>query len=63
MRRVAARCSAWLLHSTIAAQEQLAIRSDFLFYGDNTEFSNPFRKAKPFSVRPCASPPDRRTNA
>jgi hypothetical protein len=35
-------CAA-LLPSSAVAQEQLAIRSDFLFYGDNTEFSNPFR--------------------
>ena len=35
-------CAA-LLPSSASAQEQLAIRSDFLFYGDNTEFSNPFR--------------------
>lgn len=35
-------CAA-LLPLSASAQEQLAIRSDFLFYGDNTEFSNPFR--------------------
>ena len=35
-------CAA-LLPSGALAQEQLAVRSDFLFYGDNTEFSNPFR--------------------
>lgn len=35
-------CAA-LLPSSALAQEQLAVRSDFLFYGDNTEFSNPFR--------------------
>ena len=35
-------CAA-LLSSSASAQEQLAVRSDFLFYGDNTEFSNPFR--------------------
>ena len=29
-----------------SAQEQLAIRSDFLFYGDNTEFRNPFREGE-----------------
>jgi len=27
-------------------EEQLAIRSDFLFYGDNTEFRNPFREGE-----------------
>jgi hypothetical protein len=32
--------------SSLAAQERLAIRSDFLFYGDNTEFSNPFREGE-----------------
>ncbi len=35
-----------LLPSSTAAQEQLAIRSDFLFYGDNTEFRNPFREGE-----------------
>ena len=35
-------CAA-LLPSSALAQEQLGVRSDFLFYGDNTEFSNPFR--------------------
>ena len=36
-----------LLPSSIAgAQEPLAIRSDFLFYGDNTEFHNPFREGE-----------------
>ena len=28
------------------AQERLAIRSDVLFYGDNTEFRNPFREGE-----------------
>lgn len=28
------------------AEEQLAIRADFLFYGDNTEFRNPFREGE-----------------
>ena len=43
---------AWLLlcavvlPSDASAQEQLAIRSDFLFYGDNTEFRNPFREGE-----------------
>ena len=35
-----------LLSSTASAQEQLSIKSDFLFYGDNTEFSNPFREGE-----------------
>ena len=35
-----------LMPSTASAQEQLAIRSDFLFYGDNTEFHNPFREGE-----------------
>ncbi len=35
-----------LLSSNVSAQEQLAIRSDFLFYGDNTEFKNPFREGE-----------------
>jgi hypothetical protein len=30
----------------VNAQERLAIRSDFLFYGDNTEFHNPFREGE-----------------
>jgi hypothetical protein len=29
-----------------AAQEHLAIRSDLFFYGDNTEFHNPFREGE-----------------
>ena len=38
----------WLamLPSSVRAQEQLAIRSDVLFYGDNTEFHNPFREGE-----------------
>jgi hypothetical protein len=35
-----------LLPSSAWAQEQLSIRSDFLFYGDNTEFRNPFREGE-----------------
>jgi hypothetical protein len=35
-----------LVSSSASAQEQLAIRSDFLFYGDNTEFRNPFREGE-----------------
>ena len=35
-----------LLSSNVSAQEQLTIRSDFLFYGDNTEFKNPFREGE-----------------
>ena len=38
-------CAA-ILPSSAGAQEQLAIRSDFLFYGDNTEFRNPFREGE-----------------
>ena len=38
-------CAA-LLPSNAASQEQLTIRSDFLFYGDNTEFRNPFREGE-----------------
>ena len=34
------------LPSSALAQEQLAIRSDVLFYGDNTEFHNPFRQGE-----------------
>jgi hypothetical protein len=34
------------LPSRASAQDQLAIRSDFLFYGDNTEFRNPFREGE-----------------
>ena len=29
-----------------AAQEHLTIRSELLFYGDNTEFHNPFREGE-----------------
>ncbi len=35
-----------LWSSIAAAQEQLAIRADFLFHGDNTEFRNPFREGE-----------------
>ena len=35
-----------MLPSSAGAQEQLAIRSDFLFYGDNTEFHNRFREGE-----------------
>jgi hypothetical protein len=38
-------CAA-MLPSSASAQDQLAIRSDFLFYGDNTEFRNPFREGE-----------------
>ena len=44
--RVLVLLCAAALPSSAAAQEQLAIRSDFLFYGDNTEFSNPFREGE-----------------
>ena len=35
-----------LLPSSAPAQEQLTIRTDFLFYGDNTEFRNAFREGE-----------------
>jgi hypothetical protein len=35
-----------LLSVRTSAQEQLGVRSDFLFYGDNTEFRNPFREGE-----------------
>ena len=38
-------CAA-LLPLNASAQEQLTIRSDFLFYGDNTEFRNLFREGE-----------------
>ena len=38
--------AAALLPSTAWAQEPLTVRSDFLFYGDNTEFRNPFREGE-----------------
>ena len=38
-------CAA-LLPLNASAQEQITIRSDFLFYGDNTEFRNPFREGE-----------------
>lgn len=38
-------CAA-LLPASAHAQEHLTIRSDFLFYGDNTEFHNPFREGE-----------------
>jgi hypothetical protein len=44
-RTVLLLCAA-LLPSSAPAQEQLAIRTDFLFYGDNTEFRNPFREGE-----------------
>lgn len=37
---------ATMLPSNASAQEPLTIRSDFLFYGDNTEFRNPFREGE-----------------
>ena len=39
-------CCAALRPSSASAQEQLTIRSDLLFYGDNTEFRNPFREGE-----------------
>ena len=38
------------------AQERVTLRSDVLFYGDNTEFRNPFREARRSSARRLASP-------
>ena len=35
-----------MLPSTASAQERLTIRSDFLFYGDDTEFRNQFREGE-----------------
>jgi hypothetical protein len=35
-----------LVTGNASAQEQLTVKSDFLFYGDNTEFSNPFREGE-----------------
>src|SRR5215203_947283 len=35
-----------LLPSSASAQEQLTLRKDFLFYGDNTEFRNQFREGE-----------------
>ena len=32
--------------STASAQEHVTVRSDVLFYGDNTEFRNPFREGE-----------------
>jgi hypothetical protein len=34
------------LASPVGAQEAIALRGNFLFYGDNTEFSNPFRRGE-----------------
>jgi hypothetical protein len=45
-KRVLVLLCAIMLPSSALAQEQLAIRSDFLFYGDNTEFRNPFREGE-----------------
>ena len=42
---ILALCAA-LLASNASAQEQVTIRSDFLFYGDNTEFRNLFREGE-----------------
>jgi hypothetical protein len=46
MRLVGLLFCAALLPLRASAQEALAIRSDFLFYGDNTEFRNPFREGE-----------------
>ena len=35
-----------LCAATVEAQEQIAIQADVLFYGDNTEFRNPFREGE-----------------
>jgi hypothetical protein len=42
----AAAASLLIWPPAAAAQEHLTIRSDLLFYGDNTEFHNPFREGE-----------------
>jgi hypothetical protein len=37
---------ATVAHATAAAAQTYAVASDLLFYGDNTEFSNPFRSGE-----------------
>lgn len=46
VRRLAVLLLSAALPSSASAQEQIAIRSDFLFYADNTEFRNPFREGE-----------------
>lgn len=36
----------WMLGAPAAAQERLTARADLIFYGDNTEFRNPFREGE-----------------
>ena len=38
------------------AQERVTLRSDVLFYGDNTEFRNPFREGETIFGAAPASP-------
>ena len=40
---IAAMCAS---ASLVGAQEHVTVRSDILFYGDNTEFRNPFREGE-----------------
>ena len=35
-----------LIRAPVSAQEHLTIKSDFLFYADNTEFRNAFREGE-----------------
>ena len=42
----AAAASLAMWPPAVRAQEHLTIRSDLLFYGDNTEFHNPFREGE-----------------
>ncbi len=41
---VAVAASGWT--TTVRAQEHVTVRGDVLFYGDNTEFHNPFREGE-----------------
>jgi hypothetical protein len=39
-------CAALLVPARIHAQERITLAADLLFYGDNTEFRNPFREGE-----------------
>jgi hypothetical protein len=39
-------CAALLVPARICAQERITLAADLLFYGDNTEFRNPFREGE-----------------
>ncbi len=39
-------CAALLVPAQIHAQERITLAADLLFYGDNTEFRNPFREGE-----------------